>query len=125
MAVQTTYSDTIRAGVPGQIVSTEPATLISRTVEDAAGIGFGVAVAQGTADKGCKAFGSGDTAILGITVRERSIDASDADEFGQYVDARVMTKGVVWVTASVAVNAGDPVYVVPATGAFANTSASS
>src|SRR5690606_38806077 len=93
--------------------------------EDAAGIGFGVAVAQGTADKGCKAFGSGDTSILGITVRERSIDANDENEFAQYTDARIMTKGVIWVTASVAVDAGDPVYVVPATGAFAKTSASS
>jgi hypothetical protein len=125
MAVQSTYSDTLRAGVAGQVVNTVPATFISRTVEGASGLAFGVAVAQGTADKGCDPFGSGDTAILGISVRERSIDANEPDKFDQYDDARIMTKGCIWVTASVAVNAGDPVYVIPATGAFAKTSASS
>lgn len=125
MSVQTTYLDNIAAAVAGQIANMVPATLISRTVEDEAGIGFGIAVAQGTADYGCKAFGSGDTAILGITVRDRSLDANDTDTFAEGDNARVMTKGCVWVTASVAVNAGDPVYVIPATGAFAKTSASS
>jgi len=125
MSVQTTYLDNIPVAVAGQIANMVPATLISRNVEDAAGIGFGIAVAQGTADLGCKAFGSGDTAILGITARERSVDANTPDEFGENDTARIMTKGCIWVTASVAVNAGDPVYVIPATGAFAKTNASS
>lgn len=125
MATQTSYSETLRPGVPGQIANMIPATLISRTVEDAAGVGFGLAVTQGADDYGCSAFGTGDTAILGITVRDRSLDANNPDEFGEGDSARVMTKGAVWVTASVAVNAGDPVYVIPATGAFAKTNASS
>jgi hypothetical protein len=125
MSVQTTYLDNIPVAVAGQIANMVPATLISRNVEDAAGIGFGLAVAQGTEDYGCKAFGSGDTAILGITVRDRSLDANTPDEYADGDTARIMTKGCIWVTASVAVDAGDPVYVIPATGAFAKTNASS
>ncbi len=125
MTVQSTYSSTMNAAVAGQIANLIDATLISRTVEDSAGIGFGIAAAQGTEDNECTAFGSGDTAILGITCRERSVDPNTPNKFAQYEAARLITKGPVWVMASVAVNAGDPVYVIPATGAFAKTSASS
>lgn len=134
MAVQTNYSDTQPAAVAGAQATMLPASIISRTVEDAA-IGFGKAVAQGTADKGCHAFGSGDTAVLGITLLDRSaagmsvsdgqVSGRTADSFGVGESARIITKGDVWVEASVAVNAGDPVYVIPATGAFAKTSDSS
>lgn len=125
MAIQTSYAETLDPAVVGLIGNMVPATMISRTVEDASGIGFGIATAQGAEDYGCKAFGSGDTAILGITCRERSIDAVNPDKFAQYDNARVMVKGCVWVTASVAVDAGDPVYVIPSTGAFAKSNASS
>lgn len=125
MSVQTTYSTTLDAAVVGQRANQEPSRLISRNVEDSAGIAFGLAVAQGTADKGCKAFGSGDTAILGISVRDRSVNPATPTVFAEDESALIMTKGCIWVTASVAVDAGDPVYVIPATGAFAKTSASS
>lgn len=121
MAVQSTYSENARAAVPGQLVDTIPKTLLSRTVEDAGGLAFGIPVAQGVADRGIRAFTIGDTAakFIGITVRERSVDA-DYDQFAQYDSARVLTHGAIWVLASVAVAAGDPVYVVPATGLFTN-----
>lgn len=135
MAVQTVYPDNQPAAIVGAQATMIPSTIISRTVEGLTAIGFGVAVAQGDADKGCHAFGSGDTAILGITIVDRSapgattsggyITARTPDKFGVGESARVLTKGDVWVTASVAVDAGDPVYVVPATGAFAKTNASS
>lgn len=134
MPVQTTYPDNQPVAVAGAQATMVPATIISRSVETAA-IGFGKAVAQGTADKGCHAFGAGDTAILGITLLDRSasglsvtngqVSGQTADTFGVGESARVITKGDVWVNASVAVDAGDPVYVIPATGAFAKTSASS
>lgn len=123
MAVQTTYPDNIAAAIAGLRGTMIPAVLISRTVETEAGIGFGVAVARGTGDNLTKLFGSGDTAVLGITVIDRSVNESD--KYSEYESASIMTKGHVWVTASVAVNDGDPVYVIPATGAFAKTSASS
>lgn len=120
MAIQTSYQETTSAAFEGQIATQIPATLISRVVEPSAGLGFGVAVKQGTADNEADAFdGSGD--VMGITVRERSLDANDPDKFAQYDNARIMTKGAAWVTASVAVDAGDDVYVTSA-GAFTNVS---
>lgn len=120
MAIQTSYSENIPAAYEGQIANQIPATLISRVVEPSAGLGFGVPVKQGTADNEADAFdGSGD--VLGITVRERSLDANDPDEFAQYDNARIMTKGAIWVTVAVAVNAGEDVYVTSA-GAFTNVS---
>lgn len=125
MAVQGNYTENLRVGVAGQQVNMIPSTMISRNVEGAGGLAFGVAVARGVEDYGCKPFGSGDTAILGISVRERSVNANVPNKFGQYDSARIMTKGAIWVQASVAVDAGDPVFVIPATGAFTKSNASS
>lgn len=50
--VQTTYSERMRLGFVGMIVDAEPKLTISRVVETAAGIGFGVPVFQGAADHG-------------------------------------------------------------------------
>lgn len=126
MATQTTYSENQAQAVAGAIASTEPSTLISRTVEDAAGIGFGKIVQQGAGDNGCTAdLDTSDidaTSFLGITVRERSTNPATPDKFAQYESARIMRKGVAWVQASLQVAAGDPVYVVRATGALHNAS---
>jgi hypothetical protein len=121
MAVQTTYNETMVAGRAGAIVNTEPRTLISRTVEDAAGVALGLVVQQGAADDGCTAVLTGMTAstYVGVTVLDRSRPAADApDTFGQYESARIMRSGVVWVTASGAVAAGDDATVTLATGAI-------
>lgn len=121
MAIQSSYSASIRAGLPGMIVDMIPKTLISRTVQAAAGLAFGVPVIQGTADKAGRASAAGDTAakFVGISVRDRSVKA-EGDVYSQYESARVMTKGAIWVNASVQVAVGDPVYFVPATGLWTN-----
>ncbi|WP_299085285.1 hypothetical protein [uncultured Paraglaciecola sp.] len=117
MAIQTTYGETMDAGRIGAIVDTNDKTLISRTAE-VGSIGFGLPVVQGAADDGCWKAKTGDTAILGISVRDRStLD----DEFKVGESVRVMTKGVIWVTAAVAVAAGEPVTVVVASATFSNT----
>ncbi|HBN8624988.1 TPA: hypothetical protein ACKPG1_004887 [Pseudomonas aeruginosa] len=120
-AVQTTYSANIRPGLPGMIVDEVPKTLISRTVEAAGGLAFGIPVMQGTADKAGRAPTTGDTAakFVGISVRDRSVKA-EANQYSQYESARVMTEGAIWVTAAVQVAVGDPVYFVPASGAWTN-----
>jgi hypothetical protein len=105
--ISESYASTMSNGYAGAIVNTEPRTLISRTVEDAAGIGFGLVVMQGTNDKGC-VIGDG-TSFLGVTVREQDTEASDPDVFAQYDSARIMTKGVVWVVNNGGVSAGDEV----------------
>src|SRR5690606_24971427 len=134
MAVQTTYSDTQPAAVAGAQATMIPATIISRTVEDAA-IGFGIAVAQGSADKGCAAFGAGDTEVLGITVLDRSASSlsvtsgqvpdRDDDKFGVGESARIMTKGDIWVVCASGCSAGDPVWVRPSNGDFQDSNANS
>lgn len=54
-AVQTTYNQTIAAAVLGMRANMELSNAISRVVEDAAGIGFGIAVVRGTNANGIKA----------------------------------------------------------------------
>lgn len=134
MAVQTTYSDNQPAAIAGLQSTMIPATLISRTVETAA-VPFGRAVKQGTADKGCSLFGSGDTAVLGISVLDRGasgltvangqVTGRTLDAFGVGESARIMTKGDVWVVCATGCVAGNPVYVRPSNGAFQNSSANS
>jgi len=139
MATQTTYLDNIPQAVRGAPATMLNGPLISRTVETAP-IGFGLCVSQGTADKGCKAFGSGDTAasILGITLLDRSaagltvsggqVTGSTVDSFGVGDSARIAAVGSgrdVWVTATVAVVAGNPVFVRPSNNTFQPTNANS
>jgi hypothetical protein len=118
-AIQTTYLDTQPAAIAGAPATMVPSTIISRTVEDVAGIGFGKPVQQGTADKGIAAFTGGT--FTGITLLDRSATgvAGNADAFPQRASARVLTKGDVWVQASVAVAAGNGVYLTAA-GLFTN-----
>lgn len=115
MAVQSTYNTTQAAAVAGARATMIGATVISRNVETAA-IGFGKPVAQGTAEKGVIAFAG--TGFVGITLLDRSA-AGDNDTFRVGDSARIMTKGDVWVNASLAVAAGNPVYLTTA-GAFTN-----
>lgn len=121
MALQTTYNETLTEAVAGAQATMLPATIISRTVETAAGIGFGVAVEQGTADKGCIIFDGGT--VLGIAMLDRG--ATGEDEFAQYESARVMVKGDIWVTCATGCSAGDSVFVRPSNGDFQDSSANS
>lgn len=121
-AVQTTYAERITALTLGQIADQEPHTIISRTVADAAGIGFGKVVCQGATDNAVIAPAGGAAAFRGVTVRDQARDPNNPDLFAQYEEAAVMTKGVVVVTTSVAVSAGDAAYYVDATGVITNVS---
>lgn len=122
MAVQTTYPENMSAGRPGQLVNTEPNTLISRNVEDATTIAFGAPVTQGAADRGCKLAAAGATKILGIAVLQRSSNPETPGGYAQYESARIAKKGVVYVTAGGAVDAGDDVYVTLADASYGNAS---
>lgn len=117
-SVQTSYPDNIAPAVAGMRANEEPATLISRTVETAAGISFGVGVMQGTEDKGCDI--SDGSSLLGVTVRDRSVSPEVPNKFAQYESARIMMSGCIWVLNSGGVSAGDPVHVLN-NGVFANS----
>jgi hypothetical protein len=105
--VQSTYADNIAVGYVGAIANEEPRTLISRNVEDSGGLAFGLAVMQGSEDKGCVVGDASD--FLGVTVRDQSVEASSPNIFEYQSDARIMTEGVIWVANSGGVDAGDPV----------------
>lgn len=114
------YGETMRKAVAGHQTDMVPATMISRDVEDAAGLAFGKPVAQGVRDRGVILAAVGVTKIMGVSVRERSLVA-EADKFLQYESARIMVEGTIWVVASVAVVPGDIVHVIVATAAWAKT----
>ena len=110
------YKSQPDVGVAGSIATTENRDIKSRTVEDAAGIAFGLAVAQGANDKGVRAVKTGDTKFVGITALDLS--SRDDAKFLQHESARVLKKGVIWVEVTEAVKAGDDVAVDLATGKF-------
>lgn len=84
--------------------------IISRTVETAA-IGFAKCVKQGSEDHGVELVESGDTAILGITVRNQAVEAGSVDEYPVGDTASILLKGAIFVVAGGTVSAGDPVHV--------------
>lgn len=135
MAIQTTYPDTQPVAVAGAQATMLPGQIMSRTVEVAA-IGFGKAVEQGTADKGCIAFDGGT--VLGITLLDRSasgltvsggqVTGQTADSFGVGESARVAPVGGgldVWVICASGCSAGDGVFVRPSNGDFQDSNANS
>lgn len=121
--VQASYLDNMPAGIAGAQADMTPSTVLSRTVEVAAGIGFGKVVKQGTADKGIisdlNTVAMDADSYVGITLVDRGVAnpvAADADKYPQYSSARVMIKGTVWVAVAAAVAAGTDVTVTLATG---------
>lgn len=128
MAIQTTYNSTIDAARAGMIANTEHVNFVSKTIETAAGVGFGLPVAQGSADNGVVVSSASAFDYVGFTVREQSLDVSqNTDKYSQYDSVRVMTHGILWVLVTDAggVAAGDAVWVTKATGALSNADAGS
>lgn len=117
-AVQTSYSAQHARWIEGMVLNMEPSVVVSRLCEDSEGIGFGKVAVQGTADN--QVVDSEATApFVGIAI----LDATQpTGKYEQYATAAIMKKGVVVVQASVAVDVGDPVYYVPATGVLTNVS---
>jgi hypothetical protein len=125
--LQTSYSETIAAGYPGMVANGETSNRISRTCEDAAGIGFGKAVFRGSGDHGCTATVGTSATFLGVTIATSALALTagvDADEYQQYDNVPIMSAGAIWVTAGEAVADGSQVYADASTGAFVDTSTS-
>lgn len=122
MANQTSYAERHSQGFPGMIASTIPNTLISVNTEESSGIAFGAPVVKGTGDRDGKVpNATGENNFLGVAVREvssRLATAAGVDKFNQYDEARLMTKGDIWVTAGENVAAGEAVFIDEATGTF-------
>lgn len=124
--VQSTYTTTYPTGYAGMIANGETGNRISRTVEDAAGIGFGKPVFRGSGDHGVTATPS--TALMGFTLANAAVPPAQssgiqADLYPQYGTAAILTSGVLWVATAVAVADGDQAYVTSA-GALTNVATS-
>jgi hypothetical protein len=123
MPVQTTYVSRISPSYEGMIANSEDHTIKSMVVELAAGIGFGKVVVQGTLDDQARAS-EATKKFRGLSEASHNASGATADAYAQYETIPVMITGVMWVTASVAVAVGDPVYYVPATGVLTNVATS-
>lgn len=90
-------------GIPGGVADMSAANILSRTVEDSAGIAAGLPVKQGTADNGAVAgIAAGD--FIGITVARFGVDTNV-----QNSDVGVLDRGAIWLTAGGTINAGDQI----------------
>lgn len=122
--LQSTYSNYPAPGYPGMVANGEYHGPISRTCEDSAGIAFGKAVFRGSGDHGCTATAGGQ--FLGITVVNETLGlvaGQTADQYQQYDDVAIATRGVIFVTAGEDVTDGAQAYVTSA-GAIVDTSTS-
>lgn len=121
--VQTTYLTDLAPGFAGMVANGETSNRISRTIEDAGGIGFGKAAFRGVGDHGCTATPTAG-ALLGITIAHETlglIAGQTADLYPRYENVAIMTLGVIWVTAGAAVADGEQAYVTSG-GAITNVS---
>ena len=120
MAAQTSYSLTTAVAYAGLLADIEPKTVISREVEDAAGIGFGLVVSRGTGDT--QVTLGGDGTGLGITVRDLAQEGAQgtgAVSYDQYEAAAVLTEGYCWAAINTAsASPGDKLYYDDTTGAI-------
>lgn len=118
MSAQTSYGINQPVAYAGQLFAQSPHDIISRLVEGAAGIGFGVVVSRGT-DKDTQALIGGTTGILGITVRaldRESDDAAGAIEYAETESAAIIRDGYIWAVCPTGCVPGDAVNYTEATG---------
>lgn len=119
----TTLTDYV-AGFPGMLADGNVTNRPSGTVEDSAGIAFGKAAFQGTADRGLTA--TPGTKFKGITIANAGVVAplgASADTYLQYASASLCDMGDIWVAAGSNTTPGAAVYVTSG-GVFTATSSS-
>lgn len=125
ITIQTAYSTTLAPGYAGMVANGEDSNRISRTVEDAGGMAFGVAAFRGAGDHGCTATPNAST-FLGIVMADAGQVpglGGTADLLPQYATAGILNEGVIYVNCSTAATQGQPVYIT-AGGAITNVSTS-
>ena len=118
--LQSTYSEAPAKGFAGMVANGETSNRITRTVEDSAGIGFGVPVYRGSGDHGCTATVGALATFLGFTIAtsaQAPVAGQDADTYAQYDNVPVMTQGAIFVEVTGAVADGAALTVGTGAGA--------
>ena len=119
MSAQTSYARNIPKAYAGLIFALGTADKISRDVEGAAGIEFGVAVSRGT-DKERQVLPGGAAAdFLGITYRDLGREGAantGAIKYSEKETAGIMREGYIWAVIPAGGNPGDAIKYTTATG---------
>ena len=136
--VQSSYPETMRDGVAGQIATASPCIIDSYVVaaSETSGIDFGYGVKAASTLGECEAGadpGTGGltpfdvTNFLGVAVKSPGVGSTETTDDNQYNasdHASVLSQGDVWVPVAAAVTAGGTVVTMdPATGQFGATAA--
>lgn len=115
--VQTTYPTTQAPGYLGQVANGEWVTnVISRIVDPAStvAVAFGDVVLQGASEQLVVSANGATGAVRGIAVRDTTLSPTNNDQYLASNSIAVLTKGVIWVTAGVAVTPGQAAFVTSA-----------
>jgi hypothetical protein len=122
--VQSTYLENQPIALPGMPADADYSA-DTRICETAAGIGFGVAVSQGSADKGALIGAAAATGFVGVTIVDHTI-ANDggADGYNQYDNMGVMYRGTIWIQVGGNVADGEDVSFSSTTGVLSSAAAS-
>jgi hypothetical protein len=126
ITIQSTYATDFPTGYAGMVANGEESNRISRTVEDAGGLGFGKAAFRGSGDHGVTGTPAAGT-FMGVAISDAGLPPAvggTADVYPQYATAGLLNEGCIYVTVGASVADGDQAYVTPA-GVWTNTSNSS
>lgn len=105
--LQTSYTENVAKAYAGMRANGEARNPITRTCEDSAGIKFGLPVWRGSGDHGCTATVGTLASFYGWTVANQGLVANaDADEYQQYDNVEIETRGPIYVAVKGAVTDG-------------------
>lgn len=121
--VQSTYATREPAALPGMVANETEYNIDTCICETVAGIGFGLAVSQGTGDKGAILGGASAPVFRGIAVRDVTLDVSNLDKYPRYANMAVLTMGDIWVKVSGGVTPGANVTFLSTTGVLGTVAA--
>ncbi len=116
-AVQTSYATFQSAAFLGMMANGEWVTnVVSRVVDPAAAVpvNFGDPVVQGASEQTVVSANGGTGVFRGIAIRDATLPPTASDQYAATMTVGVVTKGVVWVNATVAVSPGQPAFFTPA-----------
>jgi hypothetical protein len=122
MTTQTTYSERMPRWVAGFDPDMSHGNRITRSVEGAGGIGFGLAVGRGTDREGGAVVGGTLDLFLGVSVLDPTQEVREGltvDKYPQYAGITIKEEGPIVVQVSGTPGPDDPVHYNASTGVFA------
>lgn len=127
MTTQTSYSERMSPPRPGTLAgNVDSARTITGICETEAGIGFGLAVSQGTLSDEGTILGGTLAGFKGVAIRDVTLrgDSGDVDNYIPPNSMGIMESGDIWVSPVEDVAAHNAVYFDGTTGRFGDTNGS-